>query len=265
MSPKDSERGITLVEIVVSLVVSGIVIVGLVRFFKDFNRSYNNQEQVADRDLNAHYAVRRLSEAFMSAGANLPAKSWSMISLPEGNPGPRLVIAVNPRGGVQYLAAPLAASLEIPVDDQKGFAKASSVLADPQPEGLPSSKIAIDRNFNSDGFVNGIKPTGTGAIVRLVSSVTLEIGDAVYAYDEEDFRLQDGNLILDGNVLAENIQNLRFTALTASQTPTSQWSAMRSGKVQVTARTRMPDPNYKENDGYRSLDLSMDVLLRNRL
>lgn len=265
MSRKDSEKGLTLVEVTVAIVVSGILIVGLVRFFKDFNRSYNNQEQVADRDQNAHYTVKRLSEAFMSAGANLPSKGWAMISLPEGNPGPRLVISVNPRGGVQYMAAPLFNALEIPVDDPKGFAKAAYVLVDPQADGLATTRNAIDRNYNADGFANGIKPTGTGAIIRLTGSVTLAVGDAVYAYDEEDFRLQDGNLTLDGNVLAENIQNLSFAALTANQTPTNQWSAMRSGRIKVTARTRARDPHYDQNDGYRKLDLSMDVLLRNRL
>jgi prepilin-type N-terminal cleavage/methylation domain-containing protein len=265
MSQSASEKGLTLVEVTVALVVSGILIVGLVRFFRDFNRSYNNQEQVADRDQNAHYTVKRLSEAFMAAGANLPAKGWAMINMPEGNPGPRLVISVNPRGGVQYLAAPLVNASEIPVDDAKGFSKAAYVLADPQAEGLATQRHAIDRNYNADGFAKGIKPTGTGAIVRLTGSVTLDIGDAVYAYDEEDFRLQDGNLTLDGNVLAENIQNLTFTVLTSNQTPTGQWSAMRSGRIKVTARTRAPDPNYDKNDGYRTLDLSMDVLLRNRL
>lgn len=247
------------------MVVSGILIVGLVRFFKDFNRSYNNQEQVADRDANAHYSIKRLSEALMSAGANLPSMGWTMVSLPEGNPGPHLVISVNPRGGVQYLAAPLFAASEIPIDDAKGFSKAGSVLCDPQADGLGSFKAGIDKSYNGGGFVNGIMPTGTGAILRLTSAVTLSAGDAVYAYDEEDFRLQDGNLLLDGNVLAEDIQNLGFTLLTANQTPTNQWSAMRSAKIQVTARTRAPDPNYAKNGGYRTLDLTMDVLLRNRL
>ena len=40
---------------------------------------------------------------------------------------------------------------------------------------------------------------------------------------------------------------------------------MRSIKIQVTARTRNRDPNFTTNGGYRSIDLSMDVLLRNRL
>ena len=265
MSRGASERGLSLVEVVVALAASGILTVGLVRFFKDFNRSYNMQEQVADRDMNAHYTVKRISEAFMSAGANLPAEGWSLISMPEGNPGPRVLLGINPRGGVQYLAVPLAAALEIPIDDPKAFAKATAVLADPQPAGLPTIKVPIDLAYNSDGFVKGIKQAGTEAWVRVASPLTMQVGDAIFAYDEEDFRLQDGNLLLDGNVLAENIQDLTFSLFTANQSLTTQWSAMRSAKIQVKARTRVPDPAYGQNDGYRAIDLNMDVLLRNRL
>lgn len=265
MSRADSERGFTLVEVTVALVASGILLVGLARFFKDFNRSFNSQEQVADRDLNAHYTVKRMTEAFMGAGSNLPSKDWNVIVLPEGNPGGRVRLGVNPRGGVQYLSAPILGAMEIAIDDAKGFAKARAVLADPQLPGNPTFKVDIDESYNSDGFVKGVRAEGNGATLRLKAALTLESGDAIYAYDEEDYRLQDGNLMLDDMVLAENIQNLKFTLLTAGQTPTGQWSAMRSAKMQITARTRSRDPAYSMNDGYRSIDLSMDVLLRNRL
>jgi hypothetical protein len=254
-----------LVELTVALAVSGILTLGLVRFFKDFNHTFNLQEQVADRDLNAHYTVKRISEACMATGANLPSEGWTMIRMPEGNPGPRLTLSVNPRGGVQYLAVPLVNALEAPIDDAKAFMKATAVLADPLAAGLPTSKVPIDVNYNSNGFVKGIKESGKEAFLRLSEPHNLAAGDALYAYDEEDFRLQDGNLTLDGQVLAENIQDLKFSLFTTSQALTTQWSAMRSAKIEVVARTRAPDPAYDQNEGYRTLKLSMDVLLRNRL
>jgi prepilin-type N-terminal cleavage/methylation domain-containing protein len=270
MSRADSDRilpsaGFTLIEVTVALVASGILLVGLARFFKDFNRSYNSQEQVADRDLNAHYTVKRMSEALMAAGSNLPAKDWPIINMPDGNPGGRMRLAVNPRGGVQYLAAPLAGAIEVTVDDAKGFAKATELLADPQIDGFATFKVAIDLAYSADGFTKGFKVSGDNAILRLTTGLTLAAGDAIYAYDVEDYRLMDGNLMLNDMVLAENIQNMSFTMLTAAQVPTTQWSAMRSAKVNITARTRSRDPGYATNGGYRSIDLSMDVLLRNRL
>jgi prepilin-type N-terminal cleavage/methylation domain-containing protein len=261
----DAFRGFTLVEVTVALVASGILIVGLSRFLKSYSRSFNVQEQVSDRDLNAHYAVKRLSEALMAAGSNLPSKDWNIISFPSGNPGPFLRMGVNPRGGVQYLSAPLAGAIEISVDDAKGFAKATAILADPQNPDLATFKVLIDESYNANGFVNGVKTIGAEAILRMATGVTLDAGDAVYAYDKEEYRLLDGNLMLDDMVLAENIQNLTFTGYTAGQVVTNQWSAMRSAKVQITARTRNPDPAISANGGYRLIDLSMDVLLRNRL
>jgi prepilin-type N-terminal cleavage/methylation domain-containing protein len=260
-------RGFTLMEVTVALVASGIVLVGLARFFKDFNRSFNSQEQVSDRDLNAHYAVKRLSEAVMSAGSSLPSRNWdSIITFPDGNANSRLSLGVNPRGGIQYLSEDITNSYEVDVDDAKGFAKATAVLADPQDPDAETKRVRINQGYNDHGFENGVKTTGQTAILRLDSKLTLKAGDAIYAYDVEEYRLtSSGDLTLNGMVLAENIQSLTFTAYASNQTPNGLWSSMRSMKIQVTARTRNRDPNLAANGGYRTIDLSMDVLLRNRL
>jgi prepilin-type N-terminal cleavage/methylation domain-containing protein len=258
-------RGFTLMEVAVTVAASGILLVGLARFFKDFNRSFNTQEQVSDRDLNAHYTVKRLSEALMSAGSSLPSENWNLLTFPDGNPGDHIVLGVNPQGGVQYLPADIVALKDVPVEDAKGFLKATAVLADPQDPALPTLKVAIDLAYNSSGFVKGVKTTGSTAVLHLVSGLTLRAGDAVYAYDEEDYRLLNGNLMLDNMVLAENIQSLAFTAYATNQTLNDLWSSMRSIKIKVTARTRNRDPRYLNNGGFRTIDLSMDVLLRNRI
>jgi hypothetical protein len=257
--------GLTLMEMAVAMAVSGILIVGLARFFKDFNRSFNTREQVADRDMNAHYTVKRMSEALMAAGSNLPSKDWPVLVLPDGNPGSRVILAVNPRGGVQYVATPIVGKIEVTVDDGKGFAKADGILADPKADGRPTFRVAIDQSYQANGFSKGIKVSGDIAILRLKSALTLAAGDAIYAHAIEDYRLVNDSLMLNDMVLAENIQKLTFTLLTADQARTDQWSAMRSAKVKVTARTRSRDPGYAANGGYRTLDLSMDILLRNRL
>jgi prepilin-type N-terminal cleavage/methylation domain-containing protein len=259
-------RGFTLLEVTVALVASGILLVGLARFFKDFNRSFNTQEQVSDRDLNAHYAVKRLSEALMSAGASLPSVGWdTTVLLTGGNPGSRLRLGTNPQGGVEYLPADITSLMEVAVEDGKGFTRATAVLTDPQAPAVATKKVPIDLSHNSGGFVNGIKTVGTTAVLRLKTAVTLKAGDAVYAYHEEEYSLSNGNLMLDSMVLAENIDSLAFTAYASDQTKTSAWSSMRSINIKVTARTRNRDPGFPTNGGYRTIGLSMDVLLRNRI
>lgn len=246
------------------LCLSGLLVGTLAFFFKSFGRTFNVQEQITDRDLNAHYTVKRLSETFMSAGANLPSKGWEIVSLPDGNPANRVRMAVNPRGGIQFAPAAFFGA-DLDVDDGKGFAKASSVLIVPEDETQAPYKVSIDAGYNANGFSNGVKPNGSSAVLRLASSVNFQPGDAVYAYAEEEYRLVGTNLMLGNMVLAENIESLSVSFLTAAQATTNQWSAMRSARVQVRARTRLPDPGLDKDGGYRKLELSTDVLLRNRI
>jgi hypothetical protein len=261
---RESHAGFTLVEVAVVLCLSGLLVGALAYFFKSFGRTFNVQEQITDRDLNAHYTVKRLSETLMAAGANLPSKGWEIVSLPDGNPASRVRLAINPRGGIQFAAVAFSGA-DLEVDDGKGFAKASSVLIVPEADANPPFKVSIDAGFNANGFSKGVKPNGSGAILRLASSVNLQPGDAIYAYAEEEYRLVGSNLMLGNMVLAENIESLTISFLTAAQVTTTQWSAMRSARVQVRARTRMPDPGLKKDGGYRRLELSTDVLLRNRI
>ena len=73
-----------------------------------------------------------------------------------------------------------------------------------------------------------------------------------------------GNLTVDGNVMAENIDSLKFYFYDEARNETSTWSNMRSAKIEVTARTPRPDPKLP-GDGYRKITLNMDVFLRSRI
>lgn len=243
-----------------ALAVSGVLVGGLAFFFKSFSRTFNVQEQITDRDLNAHYTVKRLSEVLMAAGANLPAKGWEIIA----SSGSGVRLAVNPRGGIQYVSSPVA-GFELAVDDAKGFAKVEGVLVVPADKAANPFKVDLDGSYNGGGFVKGVKPEGSGAVLRLRGAVNLQAGDVAYAYAEEEYRLQGTDLMLGDMVLAENIESLSLSFLTAGQAPTSQWSAMRSARVQIRARTRLPDPGLPQDGGYRKIELSTDVLLRNRI
>jgi hypothetical protein len=162
------------------------------------------------------------------------------------------------------MTAPAAGVNELPIDDPKGFSQATFIVVDPRNDLVSPYKVPIDVGYNSGGFVSGLKASASSAL-RLASPATLETGDAFYAMMEEDYRLQNGNLMLGNMVLAENFQAMTLTFLTVGKIPTSQWSTMRSAHVEITARTRTPDPGYTLNGGYRTIALSMDILLRNTL
>jgi prepilin-type N-terminal cleavage/methylation domain-containing protein len=256
--------GFTLVEVLVTLIVSGILIVIASRTFRDFNHSFNLQGQISERDMNGHFALKRLSEALMEAGANLPTHGWNEIVLPEGNPGKRVLITVNPEGGLLYITAPVV-SVELTINDPEGFHNASSILVVPEDKTAVPYSVDIDSKYNANGFVNGIKASPTSTVFRFSSTLNLAVSDAVYACDTEDYRLIDNKLMLDDMVLAEDIDDISFTFYSSEKKETDKWSEMRSGRIEVISRTRLPDPHLDKNGGYRKLTLSTGVLLRNKL
>jgi prepilin-type N-terminal cleavage/methylation domain-containing protein len=263
MSRKVSEAaGFTLIEVIIGLVVSGLMLLVITRFFRDSHRAYNLQEKIADRDQNARYVLKRLEERIMEAGANLPESGWPVIK-PGADALSGMSLAVNPRGGSQAFYADRPASRNVPVDDLTGFRKAISVLVLRTDKSVERIGIAV--GYNTDGFSKGLKPGTAGQdTVRLASAVALKSGDAVYGYVEETYSVADTRLSMDGMVLAENIETVSLSFLDSTGAATGDWNRMHSARVSVTARTPIPDPGYP-GDGYRRVTLNSEIRLRNRL
>lgn len=257
------ERGFTLIEVVIGVVVSGILVLTITRFFNNSHRAYNLQERMADRDQNAQWIAKRLEERIMEAGANLPETGWPVIVPGQGRRD-GFSLGINPRGGTQTLYTDRAASREIPVDDGSAFRGATSVLLLRDDKSLPVEKIGIDRNYRMGGYDQGVKPgIGGPDTLRLERAVALEAGDAVYAFATEDYAVRGTEVSMGGMVLAEDIEAVELEFFDSSGSATSDWTAMHSAKVSVTARTRLPDPGY-QGDGYRRVTVNSEVRLRNR-
>ena len=63
--------------------------------------------------------------------------------------------------------------------------------------------------------------------------------------------------------LVENIQTFTFTYLDKNGNTTTVSSAIRQLQISITARTAAPDPQYKENNGYRTFSVTSLIALRN--
>jgi hypothetical protein len=247
--------------------IAGILLVMVGRFFSDSHQIANIQEQIIERDQNAHFVIKRLSEAMMQAGADLPSTGWPFLE-PLQNPAASVGLGVNPRGGIQVISAPMAGIRNIPIDDEKKFAKARYVLIDGRDPFALTQMAAIDVDYSQGGFVNGIKSVSTDRdTLRLTAPVTLAADDVIYAYEVENYRLENGHLMLGGVVLAENIDSLSVTFFGQDQSLTKDWKAMRSVKVSVTARIALPDPRVSPSTGdpHHKLSLSTTVRFRNRM
>jgi type II secretory pathway pseudopilin PulG len=266
--------GFTLVEILVGLVVGALVVVVAVKFYKDSYRTYSLQDQLQERDQNAHFVVNKFVEMLQQAGASLPDSGWTVISQAGGS----TTIGMNPRSAEQFNGVDLANSYFIPVSDALQWTNSGNVLlninhvlidfSDPS---SATRKYVIDAGYNSGGFANGIKnnPIGMDSI-RITSRVRLTIGDRIYGYREDQFLLSGANLVVRPNgsstaqmVLAENIDSLGIVFRGRNGAATTSWDQMRSASVTVRARTAHSDPRLPR-DGYRKITLPMNVIMRNR-
>jgi hypothetical protein len=190
-------------------------------------------------------------------------------------------IATNPRNAMQFISYNLPASQFVPVSDASQWKRVGNVLlnvryvlVDYSDALKATAKYDIDTNFNASGFAKGVKDNAAGMdSIRLLTSVTLSVGDRVYGYREDQYLLGGASgtdLIIRPNrnvaeemVLAENIDSLGFTFKDASGVATTSWKNMRSASLSVRARTAIIDKRIP--GWYRKLTLPMNIILRNRI
>jgi prepilin-type N-terminal cleavage/methylation domain-containing protein len=268
-------KGFTLVEVLVAMVVAVLLGVATVRFYKDSYHTYSQQEQIADRNQNAHFTLSKLTEVLQQAGSALPDTGWAVISISKG----ALTVGVNPRGVEQFNGTDMPPSNFIPVSDASLFKNTGNVflnttrvLVDFADPANPTVKLAIDAAYNSNGFVNGIKDNATDMdSIRVTKIVDLSMGDKIYGYRDDQYLLVGGNLVVRPDsveakqmTLSENIDSVGYTFLDAAGSKTTIWKQMRSASITVRARTERPDPKLKV-PGYHKITLPMNIILRNKI
>ncbi len=262
-------------ELLVTMVVATILGVTIVRFYKDSYHTYSMQEQIADRNQNAHYVLSKLIEVLQQAGSALPDTGWNVITVAPGV----ITIGINPRGAEQFNGEDTPSGPYIAVGNAAQFKNSSNslintthVLIDYDLASKATDTVAIDISYNSGGFLAGIKDNPTGMdSVKLKSDVDLDVGDKIYGYREDQYVLSSGDLIIRPNgdptldmVLAENIDSIGFTFKTPLGVTTTNWKTMKSVSIVVRARTERVD-SHLPPPGYHKISLPMNILLRNKV
>ncbi len=273
---KPGQAGFSMMELLVTMVVAVILGVTVVRFYKDSYHTYSMQEQIADRNQNAHFVLSKLVEVLQQAGSALPDSGWNVIRVSLGGV---ITIGINPRGAEQFNGQDTPLGPYIAVGNAAQFKNSSNslintthVLIDYELAGKATDTAAIDKSYNSGGFAAGIKdnPTGMDSI-KLKSDVDLDVGDKIYGYREDQYVLSSGDLIIRPNgdptldmVLAENIDSIGFTFKTQGGVITTNWNTMKSVSIVVRARTERVD-SHLPPPGFHKISLPMNVLLRNKV
>lgn len=268
------QRGFTLLEILVAAAVSVIVGVIAHRFYRDSYRAYSTQEQIEERNQNASFTLGKMVEIMQQAGAGLPDSGWSPLAYSGGI----LTLGSNPGGVAYFVGDNPPNSKSIGIDDVAPLRNQSQPLWTSTHVLIDSTgdkgvaKIAIDTNYNSNGYAKGLKDLANGRdSIRLSSWTNLATGDVVYGYREDQYLLVNDSLVIrpNGNsgmqvVLAENIDSLGFTFRNTAGNKVTTWQSMRSVSILVRARTSKSDPRLPP-PGYQKISLPMNVILRNKV
>jgi prepilin-type N-terminal cleavage/methylation domain-containing protein len=254
------DKGVTLIELLIALVISGILVAALYRTFISQQRTYSVQEQVADMQQNLRVAIDRMTRDIRMAGY-----------------GGNILAVFGNINTFTNIITPAADSITIMMADEVG------VLQQAAPEGTNQLKVTNANIFNTgakqylclNGENNYVVGGVSGSTITL-SSVLLEdhlINEAVYLVKAitYDLGLSGGKPALRRNEntgggaqpVAENIESLQFTYLDANGYVTASPPDIRMVKVAVTARTNMSDPDYKGGDGFRRRTLSFYIKVRN--
>lgn len=269
-------RGITLIELLVAMVISAILVGGIYRTFIGQQKTYTVQEQVVDIQQNVRAAINRMTTEVRMAGFGhvdmlLPAPYASGAGVTIG--GRTYNDIVNPNipvaGSVTILSGTGSTTLtEAPIGNQIKVAS----LTDGQGNTLFDTG---NRKYISIGGVESYSITNiTGAgpyTLTLGGTLTYShlVGTPVYGIRAVTYQLNGLTLVRDENMgaggqpMADNIENLQFGYFDENGNPPAQSADIRVVLLSLRGRASASDPDYKTDGGYRKRQITSSIHLKN--
>jgi len=275
-------KGLTLIELLVALVISGVLTAALYRTFIGQHKTYAAQEQIVDMRQNARVAISGMMREIRMAGFG----NVSMV-LPV-----RFVAYGQTRtfNNVINPDTPVAGSITI-VTATQDFANITNI-------DLPNNKVTLNRLTNLQGTllfdtenkkyisIGGLEAHEitniSGTDLTLKSNIILNhpintpvfpiraISYQVVLEDNKTDLKRDENIEGGRQPLAENIEDIQFEYLDANANPTVNPTAIRMVRVTVHARTSSRDLEFKSDPqfkvgkgGFRRRTISSNILVRN--
>ncbi len=271
-------KGLTLIELLAALAISGVLTAALYRTFIGQHKTYAAQEQIVDMRQNARVAISRMMREIRMAGF--------------GNVGD--VLESGGVNGFTDIITPNKDSITI----VGGFRQISTLATNVE---VGQNKItlanaqdasefdgAIHHHYISIGGLesNTVKSV-TGADLTLDPNYPLKLAHPAgtpifkihaitYGVRDDDgvpvlFRdLYPNTVSTQRDTVAENIENVKFEYFDADGKPTAISADIRMVKVTVTARTRVPDIEIRKEgnllkEEYRRRTITSNILVRNNL
>ena len=268
-TPLRKNKGITLIELLVALVVTGILVAAVYRTFTGQQKTYTVQEQVVDMQQNVRAVINRMMREIRMAGFG----NVSMV-LPVTLGGRTFNNVVNPdnpvAGSLTIVSATGSTTLTgIPASNQVTV----NSLTDSQGNTLFDLG---NRKYVSIGGVESYTITNIAGTTLTLSGTLIynpPVGTPVFGIRAISYQvgmmdgiptlLRDENTGAGGQSLADNIENLQFGYLNDNGNPTANPPDIRVVRVTLRARTNISDPEYKSDGGYRKRVIASNVHLKN--
>jgi type IV pilus assembly protein PilW len=109
---------------------------------------------------------------------------------------------------------------------------------------LDNTNLVIEADLNGDNSIDGT----AGSLERIT-----------YAYNNSTKQITRRLGSGTSSVVADNITAFIFTYLKADGTTATLANQIRQVKIDITAKTAAPDPNYTGNGGYRTYQVSATI------
>ena len=268
------EKGLTLIELLIALVISTLLIAGLYRTFINQQKTYTVQEQVVDMQQNVRAAINRMMTEIRMAGFG----KVSMV-LP-------VSYSTGTFNNVVNLNTPTAGSLTI----VSSVGETSALSAE---GGVGQNQIIVSTLMDGQGnplfdtsnkkylSIGGLETHIITSIDSGTKTITLNgplgfyhpVGTPVYIVKALSYQIASVNgiptLMRDENMgdgpqpQADNVEDLQFTYLDANENPTVNPLDIRIIRVALRARTERQDPDLNNGDGYRRRQIASNIHLRN--
>jgi prepilin-type N-terminal cleavage/methylation domain-containing protein len=268
------EKGLTLIELLVALTITGLLVGGLYRTLTGQQKTYVIQEEVVDMQQNVRAAINRLMTEIRMAGfgnvsmvlpvtytggtfnnvLNLNTPTAGSLTFVTAVGGTSTLTAEVGIGQNQIVVSTLTDAQGNPLFDA-GNRKYISI------GGLESHEItAIDNvtrtiTLNSPLTFNHAINTPLFTVMALTYQVASVNGIPTLTRNE--------NMGVGAQPLSDNIENLQFTYLDVDGNVTANPLDIRIITVSLTAKTEKQDPDLEVGDGYRRRQIASNIHLRN--
>jgi prepilin-type N-terminal cleavage/methylation domain-containing protein len=268
-------KGFTLIEFLIALVIMSILVAALYRTFIGQQKIYNIEDQVVDMQQNVRWSISQMVSKIRMAGY-----------------GGNILGSFGNVNGFTNIITPLHDANNIGTGDDSITIIIGDDLSTLTQNAAKGSSQLILNNANSifdagakkylclNGENNYLVKAVSGNTVTLATPLAEDhlISEAVSLVKAITYKLQWDNtnprmpvLVEDENtgggsqVIGENMERLQFQYTLSDGTVTNSPatpSNIRMVKVDMTARTKMPDPQMP-GDGYRRRVLFSFVQVRN--